>query len=272
VWGENREIALGRMRAALAGYEIVGVASNVGFLARTVASRAFAAADLDTGLIERSRDELFPVDAGASDQDLAAAALAELLAKQAQAAAQARASADPHSPWHLVDGWRLNLGSHHEFTFAEGERRHRVAVHFAPSGLRLEADGREYALEGDEEHGMLRIALDGASFRISAVRDGADWHLFRDGTHRVLTLQVAQAAPDADVPTGSLAAPMPGKVLQLLVQPGAKVAKGAPLLILEAMKMEHTITAPHDGRVAEIHFKAGEQVSEGAQLLRLEDA
>jgi 3-methylcrotonyl-CoA carboxylase alpha subunit len=65
---------------------------------------------------------------------------------------------------------------------------------------------------------------------------------------------------------------MPGKILQVLVQAGASVAKGTPLVILEAMKMEHTIAAPRDGRVAEIHFKAGEQVNEGAELLRLDAA
>jgi 3-methylcrotonyl-CoA carboxylase alpha subunit len=86
----------------------------------------------------------------------------------------------------------------------------------------------------------------------------------------VLALQSAQTAPEPDAAIGSLAAPMPGKVLQVLVQPGAKVAKGTPLVILEAMKMEHTIAAPHDGKVAEIHFKPGEQVNEGAELLRLE--
>ena len=101
------------------------------------------------------------------------------------------------------------------------------------------------------------------------MRDGADWHLFRDGRHRVLALQSAQTAPEPDAAIGTLAAPMPGKVLQVLVAVGAKVVKGAPLVVLEAMKMEHTIAAPHDGQVAEIHFKAGEQVNEGAELLRL---
>ena len=95
-----------------------------------MASKAFSAADLDTGLIERCRAELFPADAGASDEDLAAAALAELLAEQAQAAAAATDFGDPHSPWNIVDGWRLNLGSHHELVFAEGERSHRVADPF----------------------------------------------------------------------------------------------------------------------------------------------
>jgi len=272
VWGEDRAIALGRMRTALAGYEIVGVASNVEFLGRVAASKAFSAADLDTGLIERCRDELFPDPAGASDEELAAAALAELLAEEAQAEARARTSGDPFSPWHRVDGWRPNLGSHHEFVFAEGGRSHRVAVHFTPSGLNFLANEREYAVAGKVQDGLLQVTLGSASFRVRAVRDGADWHLFRDGVHRTLALQDPQTAPEPDSAIGSLEAPMPGKVLQVLVQRGALVAKGAPLVILEAMKMEHTIAAPHDGRVAEIHFKAGEQVNEGAELLRLDKA
>jgi 3-methylcrotonyl-CoA carboxylase alpha subunit len=271
-WGENREIALGRLRAALAGCEIVGLATNVEFLERTVACKAFASGDLDTGLIERSRAELFPAEAGAGDEDLAAAALAELLAEQAQSAAAAQASGDPHSPWHIVDGWRLNLGSHHELVFAEGERSHRVEVHFTTSGLRYLRDGREWPLAGKDEDGALQVQLGDAAYRVRAVRDGAQWHLFRDGAHRALTLQSAQTAPEPDSALGSLAAPMPGKVLQVLVQAGAKVAKGTPLVLLEAMKMEHTIAAPHDGRVAEIHFRAGDQVAEGAELLRLEAA
>ena len=270
VWGEDRAIALGRMRAALAGYEIVGVSTNVEFLSRTVASTAFSAADLDTGLIERCRAELFPADADLGDEDLAAAALAELLAEQAQAAAAARTSADPHSPWNIVDGWRLNLGSHHELVFAEGERSHRVEIQFTNSGLKFSRDGRVLSLAGQEDNGKLQVTLGEATFRVRAVRDGADWHLFRNGMHRVLRLQSAQTAPEPDAIIGSLAAPMPGKVLQVLVRPGDTVAKGAPLVILEAMKMEHTIAAPHDGRVAEIHFKAGEQVNEGVELLRLE--
>jgi 3-methylcrotonyl-CoA carboxylase alpha subunit len=269
VWGEDRTAALGRMRAALAACEIIGVASNVEFLARTVASRAFAGADLDTGLIERSRAELFPADAGASDEDLAAAALAELLAEQAQSAASARASGDPHSPWNTVDGWRLNLGSHHELVFALAEKTYPVQIHFAESGLQLEIGGREFAFGGREVDGILQVTLGDASFRVRAVRDGAQWHLFRNGAHRVLALQSAQTAPEPDSRLGTLAAPMPGKVLQVLVAVGAKVAKGTPLVILEAMKMEHSIAAPHDGRVAEIHFQAGEQVNEGALLLHL---
>jgi 3-methylcrotonyl-CoA carboxylase alpha subunit len=272
VWGEDRASALARLRAALAQCEIVGIASNVEFLGRVAASKAFAAADLDTGLIERCAAELFPPERAASDAELAAAAFAELRAEEAQAAARATASGDPHSPWAGVDGWRLNLGSHHEFVFADGGRSHSVIVHFTPAGLGLSVGDRSYSLAGGERDGALAIALDGVSFRLRAVRDGADWHLFRDGTHRVLAFRDEHAAPEPDQAGGSLAAPMPGKILQVLVQPGAKVARGAPLLVLEAMKMEHTITAPRDGRVSRVFFKAGEQVSEGADLLELEAA
>ena len=270
VWGEDRAIALGRMRAALAAYEIVGVSTNVEFLSRVVAGKAFSSADLDTGLIERCRAELFPEDAGPDDLDFAAAALAELRSEQAQAATGARISADPHSPWNIVDGWRLNLGSHHELVFADGERNYPVQIHFTSAGLKFSRDGQAQSFAGQEEDGMLQVTLGNATFRVRAVRDGAHWHLFRDGKHRVLALQSAQTAPEPDSAIGTLAAPMPGKVLQVLVQQGATVAKGAPLVILEAMKMEHTIAAPHDGRVVEIHFKAGEQVNEGVELLRLE--
>ena len=147
---------------------------------------------------------------------------------------------------------------------------HEVALHFLPEGYRFSVAGRDHPLEVTSQDDALLVRLGERSFRVRAVRDGADWHLFRDGAHRVLRLRDEHDAQTTAEISGSLAAPMPGKVLQVLVEPGAAVARGAPLLILEAMKMEHTITAPHAGRVAEIRFKAGEQVQEGAELVRLE--
>ena len=263
-WGADRPAALDEV-------EIVGLRTNLEFLARTVRSRAFASAQLDTGLIERSRAELFPPLAPLSDEFLAAAAYAELLAEEDAARARAAASDDPHSPWDRVDGWRLNQDSHHAFAFAGGDERHVVTVHFRGAGTRIGIAGRELALEGERlADGRLLLRCDGRATKARAVRDGRDWHVFIEGAHRRLTLHDELEGLDIDAGGGSLAAPMPGKVIAVMVKPGDKVSKGAPLLILEAMKMEHTIFAPGDGVVKEIHYAEGEQVPEGAELLRLE--
>ncbi|HVJ13129.1 MAG TPA: biotin/lipoyl-containing protein, partial [Burkholderiales bacterium] len=269
VHGADRKAALARLRQALAEVEIAGVTTNVAFLRRVAASRAFGAAELDTGLIERNRGELFsarPV----SDQALAAAALAELAEEQRVSRERAAASGDPHSPWNQVDGWRLNEDSHHDFTFLEGDASHRVRLQFRESGLNVSLQDKTYAVAGQPlPDGSLLVRLDDRAFKARAVRDGADWHVFCDGDYRKLSLR-QELAGDEDTRTGSLAAPMPGKVIQVMVSAGARVTKGQPLLILEAMKMEHTITAPADGVVKEIQYAAGEQVQEGAELITLE--
>ncbi|MGQ0656455.1 MAG: acetyl-CoA carboxylase biotin carboxylase subunit [Betaproteobacteria bacterium] len=270
VHGASRAEALARLRQALAQTEIAGVQSNLRFLQRVAASRAFDDADLDTGLIERNAAELHRPEGAPSVRVLAALAFAELADEERAAREHAAASTDPHSPWHRVDGWRLNQASHHEVTFVGGEARHVARIDFRGSERTLTVDGRDYALYGESlGDGRVQVRLDGEAFKARAVRTGNDWHVFCDGEHRVFALEDPFAGLEADTRAGSLAAPMPGKVIQVLVKTGAKVSKGDALLVLEAMKMEHTITAPADGVVQEIHYGAGEQVLEGAELITL---
>ena len=270
VYGPDRTAALSRLRHALAETEIAGVTTNVAFLRRVAASQAFTTADLDTGLIERNRAELFKQEP-LSERMLAAAAFAELSEEERTARERATSSGDPHSPWHAVDGWRLNEDSHHDFVFVEGENTHAARLQFLGSGLRLSVNGKDHDLTGERlPGGRLLVRLDGDSFKARAVRHGRDWHVFCDGDYRRLALQEELAGAGEDARTGSLAAPMPGKVIKVMTTEGSKVSKGDALLILEAMKMEHTITAPADGVVKEIHFAAGEQVLEGAELITLE--
>ena len=120
------------------------------------------------------------------------------------------------------------------------------------------------------DSGALSIRLDERAYRARALRDGDDWHVFLGGDYRRLALRHGLTVQEDEARAGSLAAPMPGKVVQVMSRPGEAVKKGQALLILEAMKMEHTITAPADGQVKEIHYAAGEQVLEGAELIRLE--
>ncbi|MDF3009614.1 MAG: putative acyl-CoA carboxylase alpha chain protein [Burkholderiales bacterium] len=271
VHGSDRTDALARLRNALAEVQIAGVVTNVEFLRRLAASHAFASAELDTGLILRSREELFAPDGEPSDALLAAAAFAELAAEEQAARSRADRSGDPFSPWDGVDGWRLNEDSHHDFVFLDGKHEHDVRVRFVAAGLRLAIDGREHAFEGHSASGgALRLRLDGHHFNATAVREGHGWHVFCQGSSRQLALRQNVHEDDSEAVTGLLTAPMPGRIIKVMAQAGRKVAKGDPLLILEAMKMEHTITAPADGVVKELHYAAGEQVLEGAELIRLE--
>ena len=270
VHGADRNAALARLRSALAQVEVAGPATNVAFLGRVAASRAFGDAELDTGLIEKHRAELVPARGAAPEPLLAAAAYAELAAEQSEARQRAQASGDPYSPWYQVDGWRLNEDSHHDFVFLEGEARHEVRVRFTEQGLSFKLAGAERSLQGETlDDGSLLIRLDARAFKARAVRDGTDWHVFADGEYRRLTLENFEAEQDGES-AGSLAAPMPGKIVAVLTAVGASVSKGEALLVLEAMKMEHTITAPSDGVVKVVHYAAGEQVLEGAQLITLE--
>jgi 3-methylcrotonyl-CoA carboxylase alpha subunit len=252
VHGRDRGDALARLRTALAEVEIAGVTTNVEFLREVAASRAFGSAELDTGLIERNRAEL--ISSIDLDPFLATATFAELAHEQAEAQRMAAATGDPHSPWHRVDGWQLNAGAHHDFVFVEGGTEHPVRVRFGDDGPRISIAGREY-------HGK--------STKTRTILDGNDWHVLCDGVYRRLSLKSELAGAGAES-TGSLTAPMPGRIVKVMTKPGAKVGKGEALLILEAMKMEHTIAAPVDGKVKTVHYAAGEQVLEGAELVTLE--
>ncbi len=279
VRGADRNAALTRLREALARCEIVGPATNLGFLAALAAHPAFAAAEIDTGFIGRHMDALVPKTRPAPDRVLACAALAAMLRRQHEAMAAARVSADPHSPWHLADGWRLNDDARHVLRLRDpglGPLAHEVsvAVHFRPQGFVVDLPGGPLAVRGAlGPDGRLAADLAGTRATATIVRRGAELTVVLDGINHHLTLVDPMAeAQSVVVDSGRLTAPMPGKVVAVRVEPGQAVKRGAPLLVLEAMKMEHTITAPADGTVEKLHYAAGDQVEEGAELVGFKPA
>jgi 3-methylcrotonyl-CoA carboxylase alpha subunit len=272
VHGETRERACALILQALAQYRVVGVANNVEFLSRLVACPAFAQADLDTGLIERQHDFLFPRQVEIPREAWLAAALAELLREQAAADAAARRDADPHSPWHRRDGWRMNLGVSRRLTFRSGETTQVVGVAYAGKAYQLEVDGQATLASGEMLPGsQLRADFGGNRSAATVVVAGEKRHVFLHGCCFVLAaVDPLFHAGEGGGAEGGLTAPMPGKVIALVATPGAKVDKGEPLLILEAMKMEHTICAPTAGTVKSFRYTVGEQVSDGAELVEFE--
>ena len=274
VHDDTRERACARMLQALAQYRVVGVANNIEFLSRLVACPAFSQADLDTGLIEREQDFLFPGADEPPREVWLSAALAELLREQAAADLAARLDPDPHSPWHQRDGWRVNLAVSRRLTFRCGEATKAVGVTYVGAAYQLEVDGRATLASGEMLSGsQLRADFGGTRSAATVVVAGEKRHVFVHGRCFVLAaVDPLFQTGEGGGAEGGLTAPMPGKVIALIAAVGAQVDKGAPLLILEAMKMEHTICAPAAGTVRSFHFAVGEQVSDGAELVDFEIA
>jgi 3-methylcrotonyl-CoA carboxylase alpha subunit len=272
VWDESRERALARMLQALADYRVVGVSNNIGFLSRLVACPAFAQADLDTGLIERERGFLFPEGGEPPVEAWLVAALAELIHDRQYAAAEAIAGNDPHSPWHARDGWRVNSTAKREIRLRAGETEKVVNAAYAGTGIQLEFDGYSVGAAGHfVDGGQLRVDLGGRRISATVVSANEKRHVFIDGVcHIFAAIDPLFHAGSGGGAEGGLTAPMPGKVIALIAAAGARVEKGSPLLILEAMKMEHTIAAPAAGVVKSFLFSVGEQVSDGAELVEFE--
>jgi len=276
VHDHDRAAALARMAEALANYRIVGVANNVEFLGRLVATPSFAKADLDTGLIEREHEALFSEPAPAPDEAWFVAALAELV-RDAAVPASCVPDADAGSPWRALDGWRLNGRAARRMVFAHGERAREIDAWAEGAGrwtLALDGEGgqRIAASAQAHGHGLVTATIDGHRSVVSAVARGDRRHVFVD--RRVFVLRfvdpLREAGAGHEEEGGGLVAPMPGKVIALVAAEGATVEKGAPLLVLEAMKMEHTIQAPRAGKVVRFRFAAGDQVGEGAELVEFE--
>jgi len=272
VWDATRDRALARMQQALADYRVVGVSNNVEFLSRLVACPAFAGADVDTGLIERERAYLFPDDQDAPDEVYWVAAIAQLMWEARQAQNEAARRPDAGCPWHARDGWRLNSGGARTLIFRCGERQKTVSVSYQSLGYHLAMGGGEVAARGEiDTRGQMRVEFDGVRMDAAAISAARMLHIFLHGrTWLLARVDPLHFSSAGTAQWGVLSSPMPGRVVALLVEAGAQVEGGAPLLVLEAMKMEHTICAPSAGLLKAHRFAVGDQVSDGVELVEFE--
>ncbi len=273
VWDVDRDAALRRMQQALAECEVVGVTTNAAFLRRLVMTDSFTQAKLDTALIEREQAALTPND---NDSDPALWALAAI-AGVATSEAASRDARDPHSPWQGQDGWRLGAAAARALTLEHRGAQRSVTVQGAGTGTgtgeqwTVHMDGNALQGSGRLAGDALRVQIGEQLHRATVIRDGNELYLFgSEGVQRFTLHDPVSEADQSVADAGSLVAPMPGRIVATLVAPGTAVKRGAPLLVLEAMKMEHTLQAPADGTVQGYRVKAGDQVGDGAVLVDFE--
>ena len=277
VHDRDRPSAMRRMAALMAATEVVGVTTNSVLLEALCAHPAFVGGEVDTGFIERYRDDLFAKTEPATDRVFAVATLARLLEWQEAATPN---KDDPHSPWNEQSGFRLLDEGHDEVRWKDGEREVVVlARRRRGGGLRLDLPGGTLdARMRRAEGGRIAVDLGSDTFEASVVRrvsadGGIDYTVFAGAGGRRLRLvdpldvtqYEATASSDAAVRS-----PLPGKIIDLRVKAGDVVSRGQPLLVLEAMKMEHTLSAPADGKIKSVRYGVGEQVDEGAELVEFE--
>ncbi len=266
VHGDTRAQALARLDDALAQTHIVGLATNVQFLRRVAKTDAFAQAKLDTALIPREQAVLFhqePVGLPLA----AAAAVAQTLLKE-----RASEGVDPFS---RRDGFHTHGVVQRRFEFEFGGEHAKALLTYERGGsLHLAVGEGDAAVAGPlvfaAQANGIELQFAGQRTRAAVYAQGEVDHVFTPlGATQITAIDLLAHAGEVAAEGGRLTAPMPGKVVSFAVKAGDTVAKGQPLAVMEAMKMEHTIAAPADGVVQELLYAPGDQVTEGAELLKL---
>jgi 3-methylcrotonyl-CoA carboxylase alpha subunit len=283
-WGPEREQAALRLAEALDHTYLAGIHTNERWLGRILRSRVFLEVRHSVALLDRGAAPFSaPIEA-----TLAALTLAALAAREAAAphGEGAEASGPAASPWELADAFQPNLPARIEMTLRAGARAQRVQLTLE-GGQPCAALVLAPADQAERQAGGTRLALAGVSVTASTVtavlddeRHSARW--FRRGpqldvwigdTHHEFLIEDPRTQEfTASASSGGLTTPLPGVVSAVAVQEGQTVAAGEVLMVIEAMKMEHSITAPYDGVVRAIHFARGERVPEGSELLALSRA
>ncbi|PJI40869.1 MAG: 3-methylcrotonyl-CoA carboxylase [Rhizobium sp.] len=270
VWDTDRASAVRRLRGALGSTAIAGVTSNAGFLTRLSRLADFADANLDTGFIARNEANLL----SASKPDRTAVAMATLsllLARKAATERQSMATADRHSPWNRTNGFRLNGPARERLRLVLGQDGIETEILHLRRGFEIGIGDEALAADGVlAEDGGLSAMIGGRKHTGYFLSDGEAFDLIVGANrYRVTTPdQAGAAAPEAL--TGGLTSPMPGLIRAVLVAVDDAVDAGQALVIMEAMKMEHTIRAPSAGLIKSLNCEQGAMVEAGIVLVDFE--
>ncbi len=268
--GRDRAEAVRRLSRALEGYEILGITTNVAYLSRILATSAYTAADIDTGFAGRFKETLLPPPGSGFEPDYAAvAAILHLSLNGLNPGG--RTTENDRSPWSRLRGFRLNADAVEHLRLRADEETRAFTLTRRAKGMKITCGETSFdcaARIGSD--GAIDAHIDGRRVRAVATFDHGRIEIWVEGNVRQFTLvDPDERRAAAQSGHGHLTAPMPGKIIAVLVEAGAVVARGQPLVTMEAMKMEHTVAAPFDGVVETVRFGVGDLVSEGANLIHL---
>ncbi|KAJ1888765.1 hypothetical protein LPJ71_008388, partial [Coemansia sp. S17] len=279
VRGKDRQAALRVLRKALDEYEVVGLHTNIDFLKRLANSPDFVAGKVETGYIDKHLDELFPRAEAPSPVAIAQAALASVIDRNARMAV-----ASVQSPWAAVDSFRLGAFGGQSVCVTFGDHKYTVdiissakdvySVVIKDEGSVVQRfDGARAMWTTGVEGGQLRVLLGDRLCCSNVVFNKKDSSItvFDQGQMATFKIPQPEYLESEELAVGSVTAPMSCKIVQVLVEPGTEVTQDMPLVVLEAMKMEHVIKAPKAGKISDVYYKVGDLVDEGKSLVAFEE-
>jgi 3-methylcrotonyl-CoA carboxylase alpha subunit len=268
-WDLTREGAVIQLKRALEQWKMVGVKNNVAYLSSIVKHPEFIAGNITTQFIPEHHAELL-LSLNADQESMIALAAYYRLHQQRQATPQ---SNDPYSPWGIYDAWNLSGSYQETLHLAVAEQEISMTITRENEIYTFLIGENPYTIEGTIHldgriEGFLNQQWIDAQILLD---DNNSLHVFYQGNNiKVDRIDPWKAYERMDRSTGHLSAPMPGTIVAVMAEDGQRVESGDSLLIIEAMKMEHTILAPSAGIVKTIHFAQGDQVEEGVELVAFE--
>ena len=257
---------------ALSEYRISGVTTNIDFLYNLVTSSPFVKADIDTSFIEKNKSLIFHDNEQALAGELPMAALYLVLSQTNKAEQSAIQSADPYSPWHNTSAWRLNEAHIHHLTLAHKDVEYPIIVEQKRQGTGsyylITIDRQTGDRQGRIDNDTLYVSIDGYRSHATIAHHKNQISLYHQSGAFNFTHILPDCGNNADDDNhGGLTAPMNGTIVSILVKAGDIVIKDQSLIIMEAMKMEHTIKAPSNGTIETLFYADGDMVTGGSELL-----
>ncbi|WP_164633772.1 acetyl-CoA carboxylase biotin carboxylase subunit [Rhodopseudomonas sp. BR0G17] len=267
-WAPTRQAAIDRLDRGLNETDVRGVVTNIPFLSALITHPEVRANAIDTGFIERHLAALTAAPNALGDLELAAA-VASILRGEDEAA-----KAEGASPWR-TSGWMPVGRRKRAFLFRRGQghehTEHKIELTYGGGRSALNIAGRELAFAWTAAGDGIDVALGETRSRVQAVVDGAELYVrTRHGRFELHLVDPFGGESEEQTGEDKIVAPLPGTVVALLAEAGAKLDKGAPILTLEVMKMEQTLRAPFAGRLTAVKCKVGDIVQEGAELAEVE--
>lgn len=268
VWDEDRNKAIQRLQQALWQFHLAGVNNNIAFLSRLVKQNSFKQAEITTNFINKHHQALFAFEQKELNQSLLLASLSILLQQQCSNSATYAKNGQADSPWAVSTGWRANLSHQQQLKFLVEQNELIVTIAYQPDYFQIQINDTIYQVTGKllDQH-QLEASIDGHMLQASVVQYGNELLIMGHDLHYCLNRQELDPIQSADINQhANLTSPMPGTIIEIMTKKKQKVKSGSPLLILEAMKMEHTVYAPSDGTVDDIFYQKGDLVEEGVEL------